>query len=311
MRWPRRRGAAWIVVLAAVLIVVGVLVWFQPHKLLVDQRVDEALPAAVPAGGTEAGGTEAPAATPEPAMLAAGEFRSLGHATSGRAVVLELGDGMRLLRLKDLRTGNGPDLFAYLSATLAEGPRQAFDGGVVSLGRLKANQGNQNYRIPAGVDLRRLRNVVIWWSSLPGLAIRRTSRPTVTIGVLPSTGARPRWPQAAARGILLPVAAQMASASAVPRAERTCCDPDDKCFQQAVAQSRLWTAAELPFVTLWGRWPRPLAQERPPRLRLTGSVGSRVQLKLGGGAPRGPGSTGQVPVWLDGGVGGSGSLSSR
>ena len=51
MRWPRRRRAAWIVVLAAVLIVVGVLVWFQPHKLLVDQRVDEALPAAVPPGG--------------------------------------------------------------------------------------------------------------------------------------------------------------------------------------------------------------------------------------------------------------------
>jgi hypothetical protein len=76
--------------------------------------------------------------------------------------VLEPGDGTRLLRLEDLRTSNGPDLFVYLSATLAQGPRQAFDGGFVSLGRLKANQGNQNYQIPAGVDVRRLRNVVIW-----------------------------------------------------------------------------------------------------------------------------------------------------
>src|SRR4029453_5183097 len=80
-------------------------------------------------GGTEAGRTAAPAATPEPATLAAGESRSLGHATTGRAVVLELGDGTRLLRLEDLRTSNGPDLFVYLSATLAQGPRQAGDQG--------------------------------------------------------------------------------------------------------------------------------------------------------------------------------------
>jgi hypothetical protein len=75
---------------------------------------------------------------------------------------LDLGDGTRLLRLEDLPTSNGPDLFVYLSATLTDGPRQPFDGGFVSLGRLKANQGNQNYQIPAGVDLRRHRNVVIW-----------------------------------------------------------------------------------------------------------------------------------------------------
>ena len=32
----------------------------------------------------------------------------------------------------------------------------------VSLGRLQGNQGNQNYEIAAGVDLRRYRSVVIW-----------------------------------------------------------------------------------------------------------------------------------------------------
>jgi hypothetical protein len=162
MRWPRPRRAAWLAVLAAVLVAVGVLAWFQPQKLLIDQRVDEGLPAAVPPADTRTGGTVGPAARPEPVTLAAGEFRSLGHATTGRAAALDLGDGTRLLRLEALRTSNGPDLFVYLSASLAEGPRQAFDGGVVSLGRLKANQGNQNYQIPAGVDLRRHRNVVIW-----------------------------------------------------------------------------------------------------------------------------------------------------
>jgi hypothetical protein len=33
---------------------------------------------------------------------------------------------------------------------------------LVNLGRLKGNQGNQNYRIPADVDLSRYTSVSIW-----------------------------------------------------------------------------------------------------------------------------------------------------
>ena len=91
-----------------------------------------------------------------------GAFRSLGHPTSGRAEVLDLGDGRRFLRLVDLRTSNGPDLFVYLSVTPANGQRDTFDDNFVSVGRLQGNQGNQNYEIAAGVDLRRYRSVVIW-----------------------------------------------------------------------------------------------------------------------------------------------------
>jgi Electron transfer DM13 len=144
------------------LLAVGVLVWFQPQKLLIDQRVDEALPAAAAPASTEAGGPATPATRSGPVTLAAGEFRSLGHATTGRASALELGGGRRVLRLDDLRTSNGPDLFVYLSVAPAGGARDALDDQAVSLGRLKANQGNQNYEIPATVDLRRYRSVVIW-----------------------------------------------------------------------------------------------------------------------------------------------------
>jgi hypothetical protein len=99
---------------------------------------------------------------PEPMVLAAGPFRSLGHATSGRAAALALADGGRFLRLKDLRTSNGPDLFVYLSTAAADAPRDTFDDDFRSLGRLKANQGSQNYQIPAGIPLDRYRTVVIW-----------------------------------------------------------------------------------------------------------------------------------------------------
>ena len=133
----------------AVVVAGGAVAWFQPQKLLIDQRVDEALP-----------GQVAPSAGP--ATVATGRFRSLGHTTSGRVAVLEVDGGRSYLRLDDLATSNGPDLFVYLSAAPADGPRDRFDDEFLSLGRLKANQGNQNYEITAGTRLDRYRSVVIW-----------------------------------------------------------------------------------------------------------------------------------------------------
>lgn len=155
-----------------VAVVVGVLAgaagiaWFQPQKLLINQRVDEALPvAATPTSGasdTSPSQLRTQTADPEPTILSTSLFRSLGHATSGRAVALELADGRRILRLEELRTSNGPDLFVYLSRAAVDAPRDTFDDDFVSLGRLRANQGNQNYAIPPGVPLDRYQSVVIW-----------------------------------------------------------------------------------------------------------------------------------------------------
>jgi hypothetical protein len=163
----RRTGILAIALAAGAIAIIGVLVWFQPQRLVMTQRVDETLPAPGAPSPTAAGGGQADQPSirtlrPPPITLAAGSFRSLGHATSGRAAALDLRDGRRFLRLDNLRTSNGPDLFVYLSATPADGQRDAFDDDFVSLGRLKANEGNQNYEIAAGVDLRRYRSVVIW-----------------------------------------------------------------------------------------------------------------------------------------------------
>lgn len=166
-----RRRVVVIGLLAVVLAAGGAIVWFQPQKLFIDERVDEALPtapAATAARSTTDGDGTAPTrpagqpASGERVTLAAGQFRTLGHTTSGRAAVLEVPDGRRFLRLEDLHTSNGPDLFVYLSTTAADGPRDRFDDDFVSLGRLKANQGNQNYELDAGVRLDRYRSAVIW-----------------------------------------------------------------------------------------------------------------------------------------------------
>jgi Electron transfer DM13 len=164
----RTRRRMIVIALAAVVLVAGAAVaWFQPQKLFIDERVDEALPTA-PAGATGSTAPDAGGAAPTrpapagPVPLAEGRFRSLGHPTSGRAAVLRVGGGRRFLRLEDLHTSNGPDLFVYLSTTAADGPRDSFDDDFVGLGRLKANQGNQNYEIAADVRLDRYQSVVIW-----------------------------------------------------------------------------------------------------------------------------------------------------
>lgn len=164
---PRRRTWLWVATAVAVGCAAFVLYWFQPQKLVIDDRVDEAIPTPTttpetqPSAGptTTAPDTSVPA---EPLELARGEFVSLDHGTSGTARVLQLGDGSRIVRLEGLDTSNGPDLFVYLSTNASGGDEAAFDDDFINLGRLKGNQGDQNYDLPTGVDFTRFASVVVW-----------------------------------------------------------------------------------------------------------------------------------------------------
>jgi hypothetical protein len=182
----RRRGARrwpWLVV-AGTIAVVAALVVFQPWKLVVDEVVDEALPVALQAT-TAASAAGSPATTPSPPaasagpaspttgatpaaprVLARGVLISHEHATSGTVVVLALADGRRVLRLQDLRTSNGPDVKVWLSDAVvrpgSDGWRVFDDGRYADLGSLKGNVGNQNYVIPADVDLATLSSLSLW-----------------------------------------------------------------------------------------------------------------------------------------------------
>jgi hypothetical protein len=182
----RRRLLAGVGVAAVVALVVGLVV-FQPWKLVVDEVVEEALPAATaPASAAPAstapstsapGAASAPpsrsasgTASPSPAstarVIARGELVSHEHATTGTVVVLALPDGRRVLRLQDLRTSNGPDVKVWLSDAPvlrgSDGWRVFDDGAYADLGSLKGNVGNQNYAIPASVDLAALPSLSLW-----------------------------------------------------------------------------------------------------------------------------------------------------
>jgi len=163
----------WVAGVVLTAAVAFVLVWFQPQKLFIDKRVDEPIPTVTPDQPKRSAAEPAtrpsaqPAAPAEtqtgtPDELARGEFVSLDHGTTGVARVLDVGGGRRVVRLEGLDTSNGPDLYLYLSASPASGPEGAFDDEYVNLGRLKGNQGDQNYELPADTDLSRFPTVLIW-----------------------------------------------------------------------------------------------------------------------------------------------------
>lgn len=154
MRLHRHRQLIGLAGLGAAAIAAFVVAYFEPQKLFIDDVVHEAAPVA-----------SAPAASgsqPATRVLSTGRFRSYEHATSGRALVLQLPDGHRYVRFDRFSTSNGPALKVYLSAAPATGPGDAFDDRYLSLGDLKGNIGEQNYAIPRDVDLDRYRSVVVW-----------------------------------------------------------------------------------------------------------------------------------------------------
>ncbi|MFE7096143.1 DM13 domain-containing protein [Streptomyces erythrochromogenes] len=156
-----------VLIATAVVLVLGIgSYWFQPWKLWRDDTVSEALPsAAAPQRPSGASGTPAaPAAGPQ--TLARGTLISHEHTTTGTAQLIRLADGSRTLRLENLDTSNGPDLRVWLTdAPVKEGVagwRVFDDGKYVSLGKLKGNKGDQNYEIPADVNLADYSSVTIW-----------------------------------------------------------------------------------------------------------------------------------------------------
>ena len=103
----------------------------------------------------------APAAHAANVELLHGTVRAAGHDAAGRAAVVQVDGGRRVLTLRRFRIDPGPQVRVYLV------PRSVRGDGAVrrdfkDLGRLKGNRGNQQYSIPASVDLRRYSSVIFW-----------------------------------------------------------------------------------------------------------------------------------------------------
>jgi hypothetical protein len=143
-----RRKWVWIAIGLPILIVAWMA--FRPEKLCINQRVNEPAPLA---------------SRSEAWPIFAGQLEGKAHPTSGRATIYESLGGKRYLRLTDFTTSNGPDVHVVLARAEAPALDQKIVKGnldYVELGKLKGNQGDQIYDVPAAVDLQKYNAVVIY-----------------------------------------------------------------------------------------------------------------------------------------------------
>lgn len=97
--------------------------------------------------------------------LETGTFHGKVHQTSGRATIYQDADGKLILRLTNFKTSNGPDVHVILVALKDADDDANFlksDTKRVELGKLKGNEGDQNYSIPGGTDLDKFQTVSIY-----------------------------------------------------------------------------------------------------------------------------------------------------
>ena len=146
--WLSRKK--WIFALIGVPVFVGAWWAFRPEKLFINQKVNEAAPAAL---------------SSEPEALYTGKLEGKVHQTSGRATIYKVPDGKQYLRLSDFTTSNGPDVHVLLVRAEDKALEQEIVKGDldhVELGTLKGNQGDQNYDLPATADLNQYQAVAIY-----------------------------------------------------------------------------------------------------------------------------------------------------
>ena len=96
-------------------------------------------------------------------VVAEGQFAGTDnlHQGSGKAIVYQ-NDDQRVLRFEEFSVTNGPDLHVILSKHPAPRSRSDVGEDYIDLGSLKGNIGNQNYEIPAEIDLSEYKSVVIY-----------------------------------------------------------------------------------------------------------------------------------------------------
>lgn len=140
-----------LILVVGLAVLVGGWALFRPEKIWLNQTVSETLPGA--------GSASAAAST----VLASGQFHSVAHESRGTATIYQVNGGKRILRLTNFETSNGPALHVYfVAAPDATDSETVKNAGFVSIAPLKGNVGDQNYELPADLDLGKYQAVTVW-----------------------------------------------------------------------------------------------------------------------------------------------------
>ena len=152
-RWPVRLTS-----LAIALGLVGWVAYSSLHTTVAHERVAVGVPI------SDVGRHAAVRIHRLPVQLLAGRFGELAEGSAaGRAAVVRLPNGSRVLTFTRFAVSNGPDLRVYLITADQEGRGSVSDPQ--DLGALKGSRGNQQYAIPRGLDLHRYSRVLVYCRS--------------------------------------------------------------------------------------------------------------------------------------------------
>lgn len=172
------------------ILIAGALAWWFISPLFIDRFVNEELPASKKTSITHMAKTVSeskrdefittmnevakenkemeqgmPNAKDGTVLISSGSLRAVAHEGSGSVRVLRLEPYKdHIVRFENLDVLNGPDLHVYLSTGLNIESKKDL-AQFVDLGKLKGNQGNQNYVIPDNIDLSKYNSVVVYCKS--------------------------------------------------------------------------------------------------------------------------------------------------
>ena len=174
------------VIIALVIVAIPILAvaWWLLEPLFRDDEVSESFPmsatAEMPVGMTQSEAEDIMqgmakinmtqkedmmGAMDEATVLASGEFRDGDsfHKGSGDVALDKRAGGDHVLRFENLDVTNGPDLRVLLSPHADPMNKSELnDAGFELLAKLKGNKGDQNYEIPADIDVESVNSVIIY-----------------------------------------------------------------------------------------------------------------------------------------------------
>ena len=125
-------------IVVAIILGIG---YYAISPLFIHTRVDEVVPQAVqaPAGIKINSGVDVRSEKSVPVT------GTSGHPASGTVKIVRI-DGKTYLRYENFKTINGPDIYVYLAKDLDAKE-------YISLGKVRATEGNINYEIPSNVNI--------------------------------------------------------------------------------------------------------------------------------------------------------------
>ncbi|MEE9447419.1 MAG: DM13 domain-containing protein [Arenicellales bacterium] len=127
--------------------VLGNAFWYLASPLWVDRVVSETL-----------------VRSANSAVIKSGTFKDAdaSHRGSGQVEIIETA-GESVLRFSDFEVTNGPDLFVWLVKDKAlKNSDDVKSSPTLELQPLKGNIGDQNYTLPAGINIDNYGSVVVW-----------------------------------------------------------------------------------------------------------------------------------------------------